>query len=631
MAIYTIIGLLCLFAGTRGENEYNEGVRVFTPCVTNAQCAQMNGECFSSRGNDLTPVCSCPEGTFFDAVKAVCDRDGFITDSNITVIHRVKSSIFYMEQKDQANLTRGLAQFPTRWVCARNHRFCRAEDRNVYYTSLDIDSIDTDDSQVTYMRYSDVMWKCTGGRIFYRRNDDMSTDADTGSGMRPAHENCLTPQELCSAIGTGTAGADGECNCNDGWTGPTCQIRLSLDIERPVSPTRTCTFPSSAACNPGEICYMWEKPSGTVLSNPSAGHAGWCWCGPDYIPAAVIPDSVTNDACIRSTFFSVYGVPALPYTPRAPSYNLQVDARTRSYMHYTGQGYRYASVAPYPINTSNTLLRINDTMFEESGYLWRCDAEKATYNPTTKECDMFWVPPSPEDQANDDLFVFTYANCDSTERWGPFCSWNETECRHLRCSDQGYCTGTHQGCLCDRGWGGYNCSIRACGPNEIDIPAVFVTVDFEQLQISEPLPAKDHPHVWSEELQKCNCSVSYKGQFCEEYTCGNKHTVYDTTSSKCTCIGFWTLNTTSGLCTNNTCPLIGYEADKDDAFSCVAMDPDTVDPRTYVLPPVEEMDPQDDRYPPASLAFDSTTLSTISLAGVSIGLRMFTILLSMMK
>ena len=595
-------------------------VRLFMPCVTDKECAPMNGRCFHSRGNDLSPICSCPEGTFYDGARAVCENDAYLSSSEIVVVRRNFSRIFYLEQKGARNLTRGQAQFPARWVCDRINRFCRAQDRGVYYVSLDIDNIDTDDGQDTYLRYSDVMWKCTDGKIFYRKNDDMSTDADLGNGMRPAYENCLTDTELCSAIGTGSpspsdSGADTTaCNCVDGWTGPTCQIRLSMDIARPVQPTRTCAFPSAATCAPQETCFFWERPHGRDPGNPAINHNGWCWCGPGYIPAAADPASLTNDACILAPAIRLYGVPALPYLPRAPSYNLEIDSRTRQYQHYTGQGYRYASVAPYPLLANNTLMRINDTVSDEGGYLWRCDDTKSVWNASLGDCVLTWSADSPASEGNDDLFVFNYASCESPDTFGPTCTWNASVCSETRCFSHGECTGTHQGCACDRGWGGYNCSVRACAPNEIDTPAVIVTIDFEDHTKTPAVLASSRPHVWNTTTERCNCSAYYQGVFCELYTCGNRFAAYHPSNGTCTCVGLWARSNLTGRCTVSLCTEAGTWPADTNPNICAAVQPEQLE-LAFVPAPFEAPDPDNDTHfidPP--FQWDATNIATFGLS-----------------
>lgn len=507
-------------------------VRIFNRCTntTNpSDCRLMNGECFPSRGNDIGPYCSCGVGYTFDARNAYCERQSIITAQNASRIVAVTrtSNIYYLEQRGLTNLNRGKAKFPRTWTCDTLSAFCWTTDNNAYITAFDTGTINTDNTADTYIRYRDVIFKCLPPYVYFRRNDDMTSDPDEGGAARPLHENCVLPSDVCSSIGTGVASGTG-CLCNNGWSGPTCQISTVLNISRPVIPSRFCAFPSNTTCAPDEQCYLWE-------GSPNATQ-GYCWCSEGHLPAAAADDTLTPLACVKTPTHTFHGALASPYTRDAPSYTLTVDARSRQYVHYRGQGYAYASILPYPMTLTNTYFRINDTVADTPGYLYSCDWRRAYWDPVSRECVLNWayvpptaslssVPPSIAER------IF-YTGCTMPNEYGPDCSQTPEECAEVRCSGHGTCVGVYQGCACDHGWGLYNCSERTCYPNLFD-PSM--------------------PHVWRPSVSDCNCSDAYRGIFCEYYTCGNAHATYrPPEAGGCICGGDWTLDST-GNCTVHPC------------------------------------------------------------------------------
>lgn len=585
---------VCLFVAVALFWTAHASVVLFNACVSDSDCSFMNGECFDSRGNDVARVCSCARGMTFDSARAVCEPVAFATAagrSDVVELDYGIRPVFYTEQRDEVGMVRARAVFPSLWHCDALNSFCWAEDDAVYYTTLEISSLHPMKTLASFieLRYRNVVWKCRGeGAIFYRRNDASSSDPDRGNAMRPAPENCVTHSMICGSQRTGTVGSGTQCECSDPFTGPTCQSRMALDISRPLVASRQCSFPSNAGCAPNEICYRWHQPG-------VAQSGSWCWCGPGYLPAAILSESTSPDACILTTTETMYGIPAIPYTADSPSYAVTVDKATRQYFHYTGGGYRYASVAPYAPAPDNTLYRINDTMFGLVGsYLWRCDEAKSAWNGTACVLEQPLAVAIPAQQSAS----VSYADCPSPTQYGPDCAWNATVCAVQRCSAHGQCVGTHQGCQCGMGWGGYNCSTRACFPNAAS-------------------PAD--PHVYSPSAGSCNCSHLHQGTWCERFVCGNAAATIDPFTLACECRGRWTADG-DGSCTAHTCGA-GLAPSRVDATICEAdpnyiREPDEV--HDGVLSPDSPPSPPRPALPDDDFGWDppARSLSTDAIAAI---------------
>lgn len=504
------------------------GVQIFTACIKDEDCTLMNGVCFDSVGNDLARLCSCALGHTFVRARAICAPPA----ANTTVaVNRTLSPIYYAEQRGGTALTRSRARFPGAWTCDTLNEFCWSNVEGVHYTSFEIGQIMTDDRRETELVFSYVVWRCSAaGSVFYRRSDSMSSDPDLANGMRPAPENCVSMQTLCSSSGNGNAASDGRsCACAVGWSGATCSSRAALDIARAVRPVRTCPFPLATGCAPNELCYLYEDG---VTTDANAALGGHCWCGPGWVPGSTVGSSQGADVCVRTVPRTIHGVPALPYGRAAPSYTLQVDQATRQYMHYSGQGYEYASIAPYPLRVEDTLMRINDTMSGVVGaYLWRCNETKTVWNATARDC-VLTSPPQRAATDGTPPFRIAYASCANPNTYGPECILSAAACRTARCSGNGNCTRTHQGCACDVGFGSFDCSQTACHPN-----------------LFEPAA----PHVYNATIGACNCSAAFGGQWCEEFTCGNRWATL-ASDSVCECAGVWGKDR-DGKCTVNRCPV----------------------------------------------------------------------------
>lgn len=559
-------------ASQQQQGDQVETVRIFNSCRMDADCRLMNGRCFDSRGNDIGRYCSCDVGYTFDAPNGVCERQSIVAAKNasrIVAVSRVKSGIYYLEQRGAVSLTRGRARFPSTWSCDTLGNFCWTTDGGAYITSINIDAIRTNDATDTYIRYRDIIFRCVNSTFRYvRQNDDMSEDPDLGNAARPVAESCLSVSRICSSIGTGVPDASGGgCKCNLGWSGPTCQVSTVFNISRPVRPIRLCAFPSNVTCAENEQCYLWEGSSQTTQ--------GYCWCRAGYLPAAASSDvaGLTPSACIRTPTLTYFGAIAEPYLRDAPAFRVLLDAKSRQYAHYTGQGYEYASIMPYPVSLNNTLFRINDTLADAPGYLWRCDLSKAYWNATSGNCTLNWtyVPPT-QVTANESALIrsrYAYDGCGrSFDAFGPNCTMNGTECRDTRCTGHGQCVGVYQGCECDPGWGLYNCSVRTCKPN-----------------VQDP----GSPHVFFASIGQCNCSAAYLGTYCDWYTCGNRFATYRPASQGgCQCGGDWILNETTGNCTATPCPEFHTLSELDPSVCVRTVEADreeTGETEPQILPP----------------------------------------------